>query len=75
MSRSRNWTPVAGMTGAPSEKDDKRRANRKLRRKTKSGDPENPPALRVVSDVWSMAKDGKRYLDLREPGNEKWMRK
>lgn len=33
MSRSRKRTPVCGMTTAHSEKEDKRRANRKLRRR------------------------------------------
>ena len=48
---------MTGMINARSEKDDKRLANRKLRRVSKP-DPENAPALREVSDVWGMAKDG-----------------
>jgi hypothetical protein len=74
MSHSRKKTPVGGVSNSLSEKDDKRMANRKLRRLTRV-DPENPPALREVSDVWGMSKDGKRYFDPTKPGNEKWMRK
>jgi hypothetical protein len=74
MSRSKKKTSIAGIGNAKSEKDDKRLANRKLRRLTRV-DPENPPALREVSDVWGMSKDGKRYFDPTKPGNEKWMRK
>jgi hypothetical protein len=67
MSRSRRKTPVLGITTAKSEKQDKRIANRKLRRAVKQRlgyDPDGVlPALREVSNVWSMDKDGKvRYF-------------
>jgi len=66
MSRSKRKTPVFGITTAKSEKQDKRIANRKLRRAAKQRlgyDPDGVmPQLREVSNVWSMAKDGKyRY--------------
>ena len=75
MSRSKKRTPVCGIAAAPSEKDDKRRANRKLRRKTRAGDPENAPDRREVADVWAMAKDGKIRFDPAAPGNQKLLRK
>lgn len=67
MSRSRKKTPVRGVTGAPSEKADKRQINRALRkrgRKTLQDDPERliAPDRREVRDVWDMAKDGKYFL-------------
>jgi hypothetical protein len=62
MSRSRKKTPIHGITTARSEKQDKRHANRALRARARSsmahGD-EVAPALREVSDVWCMDKDGK----------------
>ena len=74
MSRSKKKTPVTGMTTARSEKDDKRLANRKFRRVTRI-DPENAPALREVSDVWGMAKDGKVRFDPMDESGKKLMRK
>ena len=66
MSRSRRKTPICPVTCAQSEKKDKRRANQLLRRRVKDalqrGD-EVLPILREVSDVWSMAKDGKSYRE------------
>ncbi len=67
MSRSRKKTPVRGATSAKSEKADERDANRALRRRvrtTLSVDPapEVIPLSREVSNVWTMAKDGKYYL-------------
>jgi hypothetical protein len=35
MSRSKRKTPISGITSAPSEKRDKRHANKKLRRVSK----------------------------------------
>ena len=65
MSRSRRKTPVLGITTAKSEKQDKRIANRKLRRLVNQRlacDAHGVmPALREVSNVWSMAKDGKHW--------------
>ena len=66
MSRSKRKTPVFGITTTRTEKQDKRLANRKLRRKTRV-DPENAPALREVSDVWGFAKDGKIYMPTFKP--------
>ena len=69
MSRSRKKTPVAGLTAAESEKQDKRRANRRLRRQVRAILPVEPdavlPALREVSCVWAFDKDGKRRFDPR----------
>lgn len=62
------------MTTARSEKEDKRLANRLLRRVTRV-DPENAPALREVSDVWGMAKDGKVRFDPTDKRGLKLMRK
>jgi len=59
MSRSHLKTPVFGFTTATSEKQDKRQANRRLRRQVRAG--QLHLTLREVSNVWSFAKDGKRY--------------
>ena len=67
MSRSKRSSPIIGVTTAESEKDDKRAANRALRRVTrqairaKSIDHDVTPLLREVSDPWSMDKDGKTW--------------
>jgi hypothetical protein len=50
-----------------SEKGDKRKANRKLRRFVKiilRGDPytETLPMIREISDIWDFRKDGKSYF-------------
>ena len=64
MSRSKKKTKIQEITTAKSEKENKREANRKLRRivkqKVNSGKTELPE-LREVSNVWSFDKDGKRY--------------
>ena len=75
MSRSRKKTPVHGITTAASEKEDKRDANRKFRRKTKQQVDkceENLSELREISNIWSFGKDGKVY---RDDLSEKEMRK
>ena len=59
MSRSRRKTPVFGFTTAVSEKQDKRWANRRLRRAVRQG--RRDLRLREVSNVWGFAKDGKKY--------------
>jgi hypothetical protein len=56
------------MTKAESEKQDKRLANRRIRRRVKvvlEAGPEDDmlPTLRELSDPWTMAKDGKRWFD------------
>jgi hypothetical protein len=65
MSRSKRRTPIFGITTADSEKNDKRKANRKFRRivreQVKKGS-EQFSELREVSNVWSFGKDGKRYF-------------
>lgn len=67
MSRSRRRTPIRGITTADSEKQDKRIANRKLRRKVRvaiRADAEGEmPARRQVSNPWCMDKDGKMRFD------------
>ncbi|HEX6910544.1 MAG TPA: hypothetical protein VF142_09115 [Longimicrobium sp.] len=77
MSRSRRRTPVRGLTTSESEKQDKRRANRKLRRKvrvTLSTEPDGVlPALREVSCAWAFDKDGKVRFD--PDRRAAWMRK
>lgn len=76
MARSFRKTPVTGMTGSRSEKDDKRIWHRRLRRRTRcvlrqiEVDPErvetvSVPEIRDVSNVWDFNKDGKHY---RKPG-------
>ena len=65
MSRSRKKTPIHGITGADSEKQDKRIANRKLRRIVKAalkdGEEDVDLNIRDVSNVWDFSKDGKRW--------------
>jgi hypothetical protein len=62
VSRSRKKVPIAAITTSTSEKEEKRDANRKLRRmtreKVKKGE-EELPGIREVSDVWDFSKDGK----------------
>lgn len=75
MSRSKKKTPVVGTTTSETEKDDKRKANRKLRRATKievHKEKEVLPEAREVSNVWAFGKDGKRYL---KDANKKELRK
>ena len=65
MSRSKRKTPIVGITGTPTEKQEKRKANRKLRNKVKAQlqkGNEVLPELREVSNVWAFSKDGKLYL-------------
>ena len=64
MARSYRHTPIFGITNSTSEKQDKRHANRRLRRIVRQALPRNVevlPALREVSDIWSFDKDGRRY--------------
>lgn len=64
MSRSRKKIKIAGITGSNSEKEAKKDANRKFRRKTKQqvnlGD-ETISEIRELSNVWGFHKDGKHY--------------
>ncbi len=77
MSRSRRRTSVRGRTSSGTEKQDKRMANRALRRTVRVALAMEPygvlPALREVSCVWAFDKDGKvRFDPARLPA---WMRK
>lgn len=68
MSRSRRKTPVCGITTAKTEKQDKRIANRRVRRSVRQEMKTDPsaevlPLKREVSDVWAMDKDGKVRFD------------
>ncbi len=78
MSRSHRKTPKGGITTAKSEKEDKRFANRKERRKVKivlqiTPEAEILPHRREISNPWVMAKDGKHYYDCNI--DEKYLRK
>jgi len=64
MSRSKKKTRIHGNTTAASEKEDKRKANRKLRRLVRErmrSRNEHLPRLREVSNVYSFNKDGKQF--------------
>jgi hypothetical protein len=77
MSRSRRKRPFVGITTAQSEKQDKREANRSLRRVVKAavrGERETVPEIREVANVYSFAKDGRRRFNPRGD-DSKWMRK
>jgi hypothetical protein len=68
MSRSRKTIPVCGITSARTEKQDKREANRKIRRVVRqrlrvAPDGEVLPHVRELSNAWSMSKDGKQFFD------------
>jgi hypothetical protein len=73
MSRSKKKTPRTGITLAESEKDNKRKANRKFRRRTKiqvqKGETELVE-MKEISNVWSFDKDGKQYL--KNPLAKEW---
>ena len=69
MSRSHRHTPVMGIAG-DSDRDDKRRANRALRRAVRANVAAEPPMLREVSDVWNFAKDGRRRFNPTERPKE-----
>ncbi len=65
MSRSFKKTPKKGITSAETEKQDKRKANRRFRRKTKIQVQKEEPVLyeiREVSNIWSFDKDGKKFI-------------
>ncbi|MBL9199972.1 MAG: hypothetical protein JNL39_05660 [Opitutaceae bacterium] len=68
MSRSRRKHSIASVTAAASGKQDKREANRALRKATHQrlgamSDDTVLPVIREVSDVWNTAKEGKRFFD------------
>jgi hypothetical protein len=70
MSRSRRKTPVRGITSASTEKGDKTRSHRLMRRKASQNliqnDPDEatPPEKNFEAlNPWAMAKDGKYRFD------------
>jgi len=73
MSHSYKHTPICGWSKKESEKQDKRFANRNLRREAKEAinialssdtfDNLIVPIIREVSCRWSFAKDGKQFFD------------
>ena len=73
MSGSRRKTPISGITTAKSEKDDKRLANRRNRRKNRelleSKGEEALKTKRETSNVWSFEKDGKFRFNPRKYPN------
>ncbi|MDP3069592.1 MAG: hypothetical protein Q8N18_04855 [Opitutaceae bacterium] len=78
MSRSKRKHSIASVTAAASGKQDKRDANRALRKATHQAlgtlsDETVLPVMREVSDVWDTAKEGKRFFD--PAGDPKRMRK
>ena len=80
MSRSYRKTPIFGHGGCSSEKKDKQEYNRNVRRTTRNKlkDFENEdlvlPNKKDLSDVWSMAKDGKSYWDLKKLKDRSWFK-
>ena len=65
MSRSVKKTPRKGFSSSTSEKEDKRLANRKIRRVTRvevHKGVDEISKVKELSNVWSFDKDGKRYL-------------
>lgn len=65
MSRSKRKTKIFGNAGF-SNKKDKKRANKKLRKLIKSKNLSNElifPLIREVSNVWCFQKDGKHYWE------------
>lgn len=71
MSRSRKKTSIGGITSACSEKQDKRRYNRRYRHACKqflhvSAERGPFPHLREYSNPWAMDKDGKVWFDAKK---------
>lgn len=65
MSRSVRKTKIFGITTAETEKKDKRLWNRKFRKVCKKlirTGKEAPVNLNSVTNIWSGAKDGRRYV-------------
>ncbi|WP_130471584.1 hypothetical protein [Candidatus Magnetaquicoccus inordinatus] len=67
MSRSRRKHSLRGSTHADSEKQDKRLANRRTRRRNRIrvAQGEEPVHRHLTANVWLMDKDGKIYFDRR----------
>lgn len=73
MSRSRKRTPITGNCKCDSEKQEKRKANRRLRRIVRASvrvgaDP--LPVIREVSNVWTWGKDGKTWWGYWSPNGD-----
>ncbi len=65
MSRSVKKTPKKAITTAKTEKENKRQANRKFRRVTKTQIKKGEAKLSLIkeiSNVWAFDKDGKRFF-------------
>jgi len=78
MGKSYRRTNIAGNCGTSktSEKQDKRFANRTLRRSVKQAiyhERDTMPVMREVSNVWSFRKDGKQYFGTYEEFMKKVM--
>lgn len=65
MSRSYRHTSICGLAAADSEKDDKRCWHRRFRRRNRQlvRQGVEPLPVRVLSNPWGMAKDGKHWFD------------
>ncbi len=74
MSRSYRKSPFVGVTCARSEKDNKRFANRRYRRRVSGAlrKDSEPPLIREVSNEWLFAKDGRQRIVEK---NSRWLRK
>ena len=68
MARSHKKHNITGITCKESEKQDKRKANRRLRRKNKTIKATDETSqsdyalMREVSNLWDFDKDGKIYI-------------
>lgn len=67
MSRSYRHTSICGLAAADSEKDDKHSWHRRFRHRNRQLVRQglDPLPLRVASDPWVMAKDGKQWFGRR----------
>lgn len=68
MSRSFKKNPICGWTTCESEKDDKRFANRRIRRVNKIllekyQSEDELKDRKLLYDVWSLGKDGKQVFN------------
>lgn len=64
MSRSKRKTPILPNCNISSEKSEKQKANRRLRRIAKEKlavAGEDLPQKKEISDIWNWGKDGKSY--------------
>ncbi len=83
MSRSYKKTPIIGITTSESEKGDKKIWHSRFRTTAKQkintcNDYDNliDVHFREVSNIWSMAKDGRKWLNIaKKPYFTKYMRK